>query len=264
MEEIHAHQEVAQVAHEPVQHVVDTPQVAPGTPNAQGIASVTPSDLERRDDLSGAPKLYLDKDTPLDFEAPDWLPEGTTVKDLHNRVEGLRKQLGNLKSAPEEYTVNIDPNIAQIFELESNDPMIEQYREVALKNNISQEGFDEVLNMYLDFQAGQAIEEMDFQEKQFQEMGIDQEETFSYISNWARSNLNPDEAEIMENMSMTAPQMKLMTGIIKKFAGQSNIADTVQTPEVFNDDRRLKELKNLMNGGPGALQRINRLYGVKG
>lgn len=231
------------------------------SPKQEPFFSIKPGDHLDVDDFSGKSKWYWDKDVPGDGDRPDWLPEGSTVSDLARRAEGLRKQIGQIKHAPSEYSLDIDPAITEIMGITKDDPLIEEFKIKALGADISQEGFNELLNMYLEHQAGVMLSQMDAQESQFAEYGIDADETFDHIQNWANNNLSNDEAEILSNMSLSAPQMKVIQGIIRRVSGHENIAGAV-TENYISREQQLSEVQKLMNGGIGSLERLNKLYGI--
>lgn len=218
--------------------------------------------IDHLNDLDGTAKWYWSKGVPGEGEKPEWLHEGKTVEDMAKRADALRSQVSQFQKAPEEYVVNVDPEISEYFAITSDDPLIEKVKEIGLSYNLSQEGFDNLLTTYLNFKSENAIKEIEARDHEFKEMGINEEETFSRISNWAKNNLGADEVQILENMSLTAPQMKLMSSIVNKFASSQNLPGKAQADNAISRRQQQKELAAAMENGI-TNEDLHRLFGTK-
>lgn len=223
--------------------------------------SVKPGEHMDVDAWTGDARWYWAKDVPGDGDRPDWLPDGTTVEDMAKRAEGLRKQISSIKHAPPEYSINIDPEIGEVMGITPDDPLIQEFKNIALGADISQEGFNEILNMYMEHQAGIILNQMDENKAQLEAWGIDGDEAFTQIENWAKNNLPLEDAQILSEMTMSAPQMRVVQSMIKKFCGDTNIAGSV-SDSYLSREQQLEEVQKLMRGGVGSLERINKLYGI--
>lgn len=240
-------------------------QVRHTDPN--GSLSVVTTEKLDVDDLSGDPKWYWDKNTPGAGDRPEWLPDTyKTVEDLAKRAEGLRKQVSQIKNAPEngEYTLNVDPEVAEYFNVKSDDPLINSFKQKALESNISQDGFNSLLDMYFNHQLTVIEERMANENKEFEKLKINPTETYERLKSWGTNNLSSDDAEVMMGMSLTPTQMKVMTSIINKFAGSNNLPSSMPPAATMNENERMDIVKDYMKrGGVGSLEKINRLYGIK-
>jgi hypothetical protein len=209
------------------------------------------------------PEWSWSKETPGEGKRPDWLPENTTVEDMAKRAVGLRKQLSQKVNAPEEYALEVDEEIANHFQLNNEDPLYNQFKEKAKEYNMTQEAFTGIMNMYLESMSANTLKALDSQESQFKELGINAEETFERVSNWADNNLPEDSASIMKDMSLSAPQMKLMTSIIDKFSTGNNLPGELGANQPMTEEKRFERMKEISKSGTVSLEEINKLYGIK-
>ena len=264
--------------------------------NPHGIKSVSPADLIDRNDLTGEPNWYWSKDVPGDGDRPEWLPEGKTVEDLAKRADGLRKQLsqhGKYEEETEEvpdnsyndssqleeiypdnsyndssqleeiYPLNVDEEIAEKLGIDNDDPMILDFRKIAKEIELEPDAFSRIMNLYIDNQAKNVIDHMTNNEEECKKLGLNPDKAYDQIDNWADHNLEPDDAEILKNCALSAPEMKVILGIINKFSNINNIPSDIYADPASLDEQRREAMSQYMNGGIGTLKKINELYGVK-
>ncbi len=203
------------------------------------------------------------KENPGEGKRPDWLPENTTVEDLAKRALGLRKQLSQKVNAPDEYKLEVDSEIAEHFKLNDDDALFSNFKGIAKEHNMTQEAFSEIMNMYLENMSASTLKVMDSQESQFKELGINAEESFERVSNWADNNLPEDSASIMKDMSLSAPQMKLLTSIIDKFSTGNNLPGDLGANQPMTQESRFNRMKEISSTGKVSLEEVNKLYGIK-
>lgn len=241
------------------------------TPNEHGIASVRPSDLLARPDLTGEPQWYYSEGIAGEGDRPEWLPEGMNMmqygeqsKNNEERANGLRRELSGVKHAPETYTVSIDEDIASYFGIEDNDPMIETFMSSAKDSDLSQEGFNNILTAYFEKQSELVMNRMDAADAEFKEMGMNKDETFEQLSNWMNINLSVESADAFSNFITSAPAAKAMQEFISKTSTMNNIPTNVGQHNYRTErENQLDVTKKFMSGGVGALDALNRAYNVK-
>lgn len=239
-------------------------------PNELGIASVSPNDLMARPDITGDPQWYYAEGVPGEGNRPEWLPDDMNMmqyseqaKNFEERANGLRKQLGSQTHAPEEYTVSLDQEVADYFNITSDDPLITNFMETAKEADLSQEGFNSIINSHFEKQAEMAVSQMEAQEAEFKDMGIDADKTFDQISNWMNVNLSPEATDAFSDFITSAPHMKAMQEFISKTSTMNNIPSDI-TPMNFKSERnnQLDIAKQFMDGGIGSLDALNKAYNI--
>lgn len=243
----------------------------PMAPNEHGVASIKPGEHLDTEDMSGNKNLYINKNatfdvTVLDEDERELLEielKDRTVVDLAKRMRGLREQLGKIKNAPEEYTINLDPEISENYEIDVEDKLLNEYKDWSLSANVSQDDFNVMLNKFISIQDNIARSHQEEMTKQFEEYGIDAEETYKKLTTWASNNLSAEGKSLMEDEAITPNSMKLITEIVSKFAGSHNLPADIGSSINQNDEQRLSELSKYMKGGIGSLNHINKLYGIK-
>lgn len=204
---------------------------------------------EKIDDLSGDAEWYIDKNTKGNGPRPEWLQEGVTLEDQAKRAHGLRQQVSRIKHAPEEYSINVDPVIAEFFDIKSDDPLLEEYKLLGLEHDVSQEAFDAFLNKNLDIQAGEVLKQIENNQAEFKEYGIDPDDTFEQVTNWIKNNLGEDDKNLVNDKILTAPQLYLMKKIINKFAGLDNMPTDFAQAEPMSETEKSERLQAAMRDG---------------
>lgn len=229
---------------EPTQPTNNTPAVVPGNyPNDQ--TSPTPHADKVMTPLSDEPTEPEVKKDP-EPETPDWLMKDKfkTAEDQAKAYKELSSKLGKFWGAPSEgYKVD------GIEGIEANDPLIAILTPALKEMGISQDGFQNLVNQYMNANKVM-MGEMEAELKKT--LTTTDAHTYQAITKWMDDSLTPEEAtQIKNNWLMTADDFRLFNNLRLMLAPSTNVPTNNQnavkyesSTEVTNEKIKYKkELK---------------------
>ena len=189
-------------------------------------------------------------------------------KKLGSRTEDLSKQirqdieLERLKNAPEAYKVNL-PELPENVDVSVSDDMeiVQWWKETAKKNGLSQDQFDEGVNMFIN----NAISALPDINAEMQNLGDNARERIEAAELWSKKNLSPEAYNTFSSIAATANGVKAIEEIMK-LTKDSPIPTTPTQVSVTPD---LQDLKSMMNDpryfdsnqrDPSYVKRVTELY----
>lgn len=157
------------------------------------------------------PTYYFAEGIAGEGDKPEWFID-SKYKNVSEQAKGyneLRKQFGSFTGAPEAYE-HFTP---EGFELSPDDPTLESAREWAKNQNMNQEGFNSLVEMYAQIEAGKDQAAKEFAEKQISEIE-NFESRSSNINNFLKANGLEDLADVVGTKAQMEQFEKLldMTG----------------------------------------------------
>lgn len=161
------------------------------------------------------PSYYLSEGVAGDGDAPEWFKSSKykTVADQAKAYQGLESKLGSFTGAPESY----DHNNPEGFELQPDDPMLESARSWAKEQNMSQEGFDSLVSLYAEMEAGKNKALDDAMQEQ-----IAQIENFDSRSANINDFLKANDMESLSGMVTSKDQLEQLEKLLD-MAGKAAI-----------------------------------------
>ena len=148
-------------------------------------------------------------------DKPEWLID-SKYKNVSEQAKGyneIRKQLGSFTGAPENY----EHRNPEGFEMQPDDPVLESAREWAKEHNMSQEGFDSLVGMYAEMEAGKEKAAEDFANEQKAQI-----ENFDQRANNVNDFLKANSMEALADMIGTKDQMEQFEKLLD-MAGKASI-----------------------------------------
>ena len=84
-------------------------------------------------------------------DPPDWYLKDKYkfVADQAKSYPEAQKRLGGFSGAPEEYTININEELAKHGSISADDPVLQEFNKLAKDANMNQQTYDQMLNLYL-------------------------------------------------------------------------------------------------------------------
>lgn len=227
------HPEIAQVAQAPV--VEATP--APAAP------LVAPEDIERTPTVDVSPTIQVERQ-PLEPVQPDadwFFAEGIpgkgekpeyfndkTFKTLADQAKAqteLRKKLASFTGAPEEgYEVNLKEEMNEVVALDEEDPMLNQFADMASEMNMSQEGFDQCVNSFVEegvkFIEEEKIrvetEQKEYWNGEYKKLGQNGPEDVKILQQWGQHNIPEELQNAFEDSVNSADMVKIFSLLMDK------------------------------------------------
>jgi len=189
-------------------------------------------------------------------------------KKLGSRTEDLSKQirqdieLERLSKAPEEYKVNL-PELPENVDVSVSDDMeiVQWWKETAKSNGLSQEQFDQGVNMFIN----NAIATLPDINVEMEKLGDTAKERIEAAELWSKKNLSPDAYNTFSSIASTAEGVKAIEEIMK-LTKDSPIPTTPTQVSVTPD---IQDLKSMLNDpryydsnqrDPAYVKRVEQLF----
>ena len=156
-------------------------------------------------------------------DKPEWFKDGKykSVADQAKAYAGLESKLGGFTGAPEEYEVSMPEDI-EGFEFAEGDQMMGDFQNWAKEKQLSQEGFTELLHMFVKNEYGA---EGVSRESELKAIGDNAGQRLKNIDDFAKANLSEDEYEGILAATTTAAGVKAVEALIAKTRGLKIPAD---------------------------------------
>jgi gas vesicle protein len=136
---------------------------------------------------------FLDEQTPLEFDRPEWMPEKfKSVQDMARGYQSLEQKLG---SAPAEYSLEK----AESW-LDSSYEGVQTMLEVAKEKRVPQEVLDTMFQVTGDYLSQYRVD----YDKEKEKLGKDAKERIERVEDWAKSNLSESAFNALTNSLDTA------------------------------------------------------------
>jgi len=189
-------------------------------------------------------------------------------KKLGSRTEDLSKQirqdieLERLSKAPEEYKVNL-PELPENVDVSVSDDMeiVQWWKETAKSNGLSQEQFDQGVNMFIN----NAMATLPDINVEMEKLGDSAKERIETAELWSKKNLSPDAYNTFSSIASTAEGVKAIEEIMK-LTKDSPIPTTPTQVSVTPD---IQDLKSMLNDpryydsnqrDPAYVKRVEQLF----
>jgi hypothetical protein len=189
-------------------------------------------------------------------------------KKLGSRTEDLSKQIREdlemekLKSAPEEYKVNL-PELPENVDVSVSDDMeiVQWWKETAKKNGLSQDQFDQGVEMFVN----NAIATLPDMNAEMQKLGDNAKERVEAAELWSKKNLSPESYQTFSNVASTAEGVKVIEEIMK----MTKDSPMPTTPTQVSVAPNLQDLKSMINDpryydsnrrDPAYVKRVEELF----
>ena len=129
----------------------------------------------------------------------------------------LQKKFGSFTGAPEVYTVELAENIkAMGIEIDAEDPLLQAAQEMAKNSNMSQEGFNEMVNLYVNNQVEELKGVESSIENELKQLGTNAAQRINGVNQYIDANFDPETAHSIKAMATTAESVKAIEAMIGK------------------------------------------------
>ena len=187
-------------------------------------------------------------DVPGTGEAPEWLKADKygSVADQAKAYTDLEKKFGSFTGAPEEYEVpdaehfakDIDLPEGVEFNLDKDDPLLQSFSAKAKEMGISQDGFNNLVGLYIQQQANDYAEHMTSAADQKAALGENADQRLGNISKWAQANMDKDMYGKLYNSLTTSEAVEAVEFLIGKARNSTlpNPGDITPRPAVSKQE----------------------------
>lgn len=203
------------------------------------VISIKEADNQSQTNEQNAMKWFWSDGVEGAGEAPEWFDSKKykSVEDQAKGMKGMRKILGDFTGAPKDYKVEISDEIkSKGIEVDVESPLYKQFTELAKQSQLSQEGFDKIVNMYLQNVVEEMPDSEEIQAAYEEEIkAIGGEEKLEELNAWGKNNLPEDLYHVFRDKIVTAEDAKLFMHIRDKMT-RSQIPANAHTQTITNDD----------------------------
>lgn len=179
------------------------------------------ADVQGGSDSNADAVAEMVQETRFDFVSDKYRKEGRSEQEsLQEQAKAyteLEKRFGSFTGAPDEYALGVSDEMKEMgIELDAEDPLIEQAMEFAKNSNMSQQGFNNLVDLYIKTQIAdqQAIE--DVRQEELKQLGSNAQQRIDNIANWAQANLDPELFEGVQELAHSATMVRALEAIISK------------------------------------------------
>jgi hypothetical protein len=163
------------------------------------------------------------------IERPENVPEkfwDNNTKSVRNddvlkSYNELSGRFGSFTGAPEAYEFSLNEQLAEKgVELDSENPLITKFTEMAKESNMSQDMANQLVNMFVEGQYADSLAAEDAETTRISEemgkLGDNAQQRVDNISNWAKANLSPEQVEGLGDATTTAAGVMAVEALIAK------------------------------------------------
>jgi hypothetical protein len=188
---------------------------------------------------------FMSTDAPGTGEKPEWFKDSKykTVADQAEAYTALESRFGAFSGAPDDYTVNLSDELKEKgVEIGEDDVIMEEAIKFAKESNMSQDGFDNMVNLYAmsKLAEGSAIE--DHRAEQFKALGPNAQTRIDNIVAWGNKNLSEDMVAGLEDMATTAAAVETIEHLVSLTRGSALTPDNTNptTPTSAEEVRKMQ------------------------
>lgn len=150
-------------------------------------------------------------------DAPDWFKADkySSISDQAKAYKELEGKLGSFTGSPEEFTVTLDEALTEKgIEITTDDPLYDEASKFAKESNMSQEGFNGLMNLYAMSKVAEneAIEQ--HRTDEIEKLGQNAQGRIDNINSWVTANLPADLVEGFQEMATSAESIKVMERLV--------------------------------------------------
>jgi hypothetical protein len=165
---------------------------------------------------------------------PDNVPEkfwNNDTKSVNNdqvleSYNQLSSKFGAFTGAPEAYEFKLSDDLtANGVELGADDPLIASFSEFAKEKGFNQEAANDLVNMFVESQYATGLHAVEAETARVSEqmglLGDNAQQRVDNIGNWAKANLNAEQAEGLSDVATTAAGVQAIEALIAKSRNSS-------------------------------------------
>ena len=185
-------------------------------------------------------------------ESPEWL-QSKYLTDGKSQEESIAEQakaynelsgkFGSFTGSPEAYEVTLSEELTEAgFEINADDPLVESAMQFAKDSNMSQEGFNGMVELYAMQQLAEAKADQEYREGQLKALGANADSRVKNVNEWVHKNLDPELVGGLEQTLTTAESVKAIEKLISMTKGGSVDVDN-STPASYASMEEVQKMQ---------------------
>lgn len=193
------------------------------TPNDDAAAIVADAvnqnanpDTTPPDDSTNPPFMYAEG-VPGTGEVPAYFKKDkyASISDQAKAYKDLETRFGSFTGAPDEYKINLSDEIKELgVEIAEDDPLLEEAFKFAKENQMNQDGFDNMMNLYALSKVAEQDALEDAKLEQMKLLGANANQRVENLEKWARANLDTELYEGFVEAAVTANSVRALEKLV--------------------------------------------------
>lgn len=177
-------------------------------------------------------------DEKFEFVADKYRAEGRSEQEsLELQAKSyteLESKFGSFTGAPDDYKVELSDDLVESgIEVANDDPLIQKAMEFAKNSNMSQEGFNGMVGLYINQQLAEQQATNDIKADEIKSLGSNAQARLGTIDKYIAANFDSEIADGIRGMVTNAESVKAIEAIIQKSRSAPVAADeTTAVPSV--------------------------------
>lgn len=183
---------------------------------ASEISTTTETKTEATGEAATPSEWFYAKDVPGTGDKPDFmLDKYENLSEQAKAYNELQSKFGSFTGSPESYEVAIDDELKeQGFELDKDDPLIESAFEMAKDMNMSQDGFNKMMNMYGMVRVAEQTALEEYKATEMKALGPTANTRVQNLDSWAKSKLPADLYEGFQDLAHSASSVQALERLV--------------------------------------------------
>lgn len=184
---------------------------------------------------------------------PKYMTDGRSKEDAiseqakaYNELQG---RFGSFTGAPEEYEVSISEQLTEAgLDIKSDDPMVQEAMKFAKESNMSQDGFNKMIELYGMQQVAEhkALEE--YRTNEMKQLGPNADSRIDNIIEWGSKNLDEETFKGLQGMANSAEAVKVIESLVGMTRSAPVDASNTPSPGVSAEEVRSMQFEKDEHG----------------
>ena len=150
-------------------------------------------------------------DAPEVFKADKY----ANITEQAKAYRELEKRFGSFTGAPEKYEVKLSEELtSKGFDISKDDPLYEEAVQFAKDSNMSQEGFDNMMNLYATSKLAEQEAYQKIRQQELEALGPRAQDRINNLVSGGKANLSEELYQGFEAMPVNADAVKALEHII--------------------------------------------------
>lgn len=148
---------------------------------------------------------------------PEWFKADKygNIAEQAKAYKELESKLGSFTGSPEEYNLKLSEELAEKgIEITKEDPLYEEAVKFAQESNMSQDGFDNMMNLYAMAKLAEQEAIQEHIQQEIQALGPLGQQRLDNLVAWGKANIPVDLFEGFEEMPQSAKAVQALEHIV--------------------------------------------------
>lgn len=180
------------------------------------------NDLVNNDQQTTENEWFLSDGVKGEGDVPEWYKgdKYKSVADQAKAYKDLESKFGSFTGSPEEYEIKLSEELTEKgIEIDKDDPLMTEALEFAKETNMSQDGFEKMVNLYAMSKIAESTVIEEQKAAEIQALGDNAQQRIDNLIAWGNKNLDPEMMEGFQQMATSASAIQTMERMIAMTRG---------------------------------------------